>query len=308
MTDRNTDKITKVLKKNRPNISDSTIRTYTSILSTLYRNMGTSEPVKEYFCENSKQVIKYINEHYEKASARKTRMAALISFCSNEDAKNQYREVMNANAVKVQGQYESQEKTENEKDNWINYGDIEKKLEILKERTNSILKLRDANELPMHEIQEVQQYVILSLYVLLEPRRLLDYTMCKYKNYDTDTDNYIDMKNKKIVFNVYKTAKKYGKQELDLPDRLTSIFKKWFEILDGRSDYLLVDRNFDALSVSQLQQRLNKIFGGKKISVNIIRHSYLSNKYGDGPSLKSRLETAANMGHSLEMQMEYIKK
>jgi hypothetical protein len=57
----------------------------------------------------------------------------------------------------------------------------------------------------------------------------------------------------------------------------------------------------------QLNKRFQKIFDGKKISVNILRHSFLSEKY-KGYDLKSMIETAHDMGHSVGQALEYIKK
>lgn len=302
--------IEKRLKKNRPNIRDATRRTYVSLLATIYRNMANEEDdIESFFCDNYDEVIEYVKENYPKATAIKTRMAALVSLCGDEEenAVKKYRESMTENSLKDRKMIETQEKTETQAENWVSYDEIKEKLELLRNRTNAILKL-NKNEYTMQEMQQVQEYVILSLYVLIPPRRLMDYIMMKYVDYDEEKDNYVDFKNKKLVFNVYKTAWKYKNQKEDLPDRLEKILKKWIKIIDGRSEYLLFDRNFDKLSQSQLQQRLNKIFGNKKVSVNIIRHSYLSNKYGSGPSLEERRRDAEAMGHSLEEQLEYIKK
>jgi hypothetical protein len=70
---------------------------------------------------------------------------------------------------------------------------------------------------------------------------------------------------------------------------------------------LLNDSNWKPLSQVTFTQRLNKIFG-KNVSVNILRHSYLSQRFADGKiSLKELSQTAKNMGHSLEQSLEYVK-
>jgi len=45
-----------------------------------------------------------------------------------------------------------------------------------------------------------------------------------------------------------------------------------------------------------------------KVSVNALRHSFLSNKYKNMPNLKEMLNTADDMGHSLMQAFEYVKK
>jgi hypothetical protein len=56
-----------------------------------------------------------------------------------------------------------------------------------------------------------------------------------------------------------------------------------------------------------MTQRLNSIFG-KKASINILRHSFITSKYKDMPSLEDLQEEATAMGHSLKEHLEYIKK
>jgi hypothetical protein len=40
----------------------------------------------------------------------------------------------------------------------------------------------------------------------------------------------------------------------------------------------------------------------------MLRHIYLSNKYKDVPALKEMKATAANMGHSIEEALKYVKQ
>jgi len=56
------------------------------------------------------------------------------------------------------------------------------------------------------------------------------------------------------------------------------------------------------LTSVKLNQRLNKIFGGKKISVNALRHTFLTEKYQDLP------DDLQEMGSSVSMATTYIKK
>ena len=60
--------------------------------------------------------------------------------------------------------------------------------------------------------------------------------------------------------------------------------------------------NRKSLYLLRLNQRLNKIFDGKKISVNQLRHTFLTEKYGDIG------EDMEDMGSSINMATTYIKK
>jgi hypothetical protein len=53
---------------------------------------------------------------------------------------------------------------------------------------------------------------------------------------------------------------------------------------------------------------LNKIFDGKSISVDMLRHIYLSDLYKNVPSIRDMEKTAQDMAHSLETAMTYVKR
>ena len=156
------------------------------------------------------------------------------------------------------------------------------------------------------DLQEIQNYIILSLLggVYVPPRRSKDYTNFKIKNVDKEKDNYID-KNE-FVFNAYKTAKTYGQQRLEIPKELKTVLNKWIKV--NPTDYLLFDSSLNALSNVKLNQRLNKLFG-KKVGVNQMRKTFLSDKYGDLITTKNELaKDMKDMGSSTLQENIYIKK
>ena len=153
------------------------------------------------------------------------------------------------------------------------------------------------------DLQQIQNYVIVALFVLIPPRRSLDYT--NFTNRIDPALNYLDKKT--LVFNSYKTAKTYGQQIVECPPGLLKILKKW--ISSNKTDWLLFDSNGGKLTPVKLNQRLNKIFGGRKISVNSLRHSYLSGKYIDTIKVNEDLQKdMTEMGSSLKQSTTYIKK
>ena len=73
-----------------------------------------------------------------------------------------------------------------------------------------------------------------------------------------------------MVFNSFKTAKNYSEQKASIPIELKKISTKWINI--NPTDYLFFDTFFQPLSSVKLNQRLNKLFDNKRISVNASRH------------------------------------
>ena len=138
----------------------------------------------------------------------------------------------------------------------------------------------------------------------LAPRRSLDFCEMKVRNFDPKTDNYY--KGGKFVFNRYKTAKDYGEQVIDVKEKapeFNAILSKW--VKSNLTDYLLFSSNQQKLTSPQVTQTLNKLFG-KNTSTDLLRHIYLTNKYGKLQA--EMMEDSHDMAHSSATQALYIKK
>jgi len=150
-------------------------------------------------------------------------------------------------------------------------------------------------------LDAIQDYIIACLYTMIPPRRLLDYTEFKIRDIDSEKDNY--MSGDKFVFNVYKTAKKYQRQEVSIPKSLRMLIQKWTSLHDH--DYLLFDtKTGNKLSSPVLNKKLNDIFG---VSVNLLRSIYISDKI-DMPKMKEIQQMASDMGTSSNMSINHYKK
>jgi hypothetical protein len=112
--------------------------------------------------------------------------------------------------------------------------------------------------------------LLLSLYTDIYPRRNMDYMLMKitddYENEPQRDDyNWYDKKNKKFIFNKYKTSKTYGKQEIDISKNkvLLSNLKMYLKHRRDNDNWLLVkwcEQHFK--QDNDITSELNKIFGG----------------------------------------------
>jgi len=190
--------------------------------------------------------------------------------------------------------------TENENNNWISMDDIK---EIYKELTLKKDKSLNDN----------RNYLILSLYHLIPPRRNKDYQLLKitskYNNDLSNEFNYLDIKKKKFIFNNYKTAKKYNTQETEINEELFQIINSYIKIMKLKEgDFLLNDlkTNEPFKHTNAITILLNRIFK-KKIGASMLRKLYLTHKYGEqAQELKEDMKA---MGSSVDVaNNNYIKK
>jgi hypothetical protein len=289
--------LTDYIKSKRDTLSASSLKTYTSILKSLYSKVFDDEKINMKKFDETDKIISYLKDL--EPNKRKTILSALV-VVTNKPA---YRDLMMEDIHQYKTEINKQEKTDEQKENWVDGDELNKTFDLYKKESDLLYK---KTNLKAGDLQEIQNYIILCLLSgkFIIPRRSMDYVNLKIKgDIDKDKDNYID-KNK-FVFNSYKTAKTYGKQEIIIPKPLQTILKKWISI--NPNDYLLFDTNNNKLTNVKLNQRLNKIFG-KKASVNAMRHTYLTDKYK--PLMEAQKEMSKDlkeMGSSQAQASTYVK-
>jgi len=285
------------IKENKPNISESSVKTYNSILTNLYQHVYGDDDYNMKGFNDTESILTFLKDI--EPSRRKTILAALVVLTDNK----KYRESMLADIESAQIKNHQQEKTQKQKENFIDGYLISKIYQNLKKRANNLYKKGD---LSYHEMQEIQNYIIMTLYCgqYIPPRRARDYTEFKIKNINKNDDNYID--GNELVFNKYKTAKTYSQQRLELPKKLKYILNKWIKI--NPTEYLLFDIHQNKLSNVTLNQRIEKIVG-TKMGVNGFRHVYMSNKYQSSIQNDEDMKNDFKaMGSSIHQKDVYIQK
>jgi hypothetical protein len=114
--------------------------------------------------------------------------------------------------------------------------------------------------------------------------------------------NYLIVSGKiprQFIFNVYKTSKTYGQQQVNIPSQLGTMIKYYLSRVGDKSKeykFLPIDKD------NAITRLLNKVFG-KNVGSSMLRHIYLSHKY----NVDDMNEDAKNMGHSTTEQRAYMK-
>lgn len=159
--------------------------------------------------------------------------------------------------------------------------------------------------------ERYKTFVLLSMYMYIPVRRLMDYeymhVVSEYR-WDMEKDkNYYDTTSKKFYFNIYKTRKYYNQQVVETTEEHGRILREYIsenKIGDKESLFGLSKRSMINKMTNLFMKHL-----GKGISVNIMRHAYIS--YLDEHSEMisgGNADLAKLMGHSVSMQKNYVKK
>jgi hypothetical protein len=288
-----------LILENRPHLSEGSVKTYVNCLKNLFSSVFPKTDFNhKLFFADYKKVLEYLNN--VKYNVRKTILSALVVISKGEKDKvvEAYRNQMLEDAEKYNTLEKQNKMSDSMKDNWISWDEV---LSILNKLKNQVYWIFKEDKPTKEQLLDLQKYVILMCYTQIPPRRSQDFILMKVKNYDEKKDNYY--RKGTFHFNNYKTAKFYGLQTVKVPKSLELLLTKWIK-MNPKSEYLFFDYYDKALTASQMSKILNSIFK-KNISVNILRHSYITAKAG--PEIKKLEEIAEDMGHSTNEQKLYVK-
>jgi len=287
------DEVAKHIKEQRPKLSESSVKTYSNILRNLYRDLWKTEFHYKPLIKEQEVVLDHLKN--VKFSIRKTILSALVCI-SDGVVQNKYRKLMIEDASRYNALQRENKMTDIQKENWVKWKEILETLDKLKTKYYYIFKEKKVSP---EDRLNLQKYIILSCYTSIPPRRSQDFCLMKMKDY-TEKDNYYSKG--KFYFKIYKTAKFSGEQVEKVPKSLEILLRKWNTLHD--SPYLFTDYYNQPLTSSGMTKILNSVFD-KNISVNQLRHIYITEKMG--PMIEELKNTAEAMGHSVNQQKLYVK-
>jgi hypothetical protein len=114
-----------------------------------------------------------------------------------------------------------------------------------------------------------------------------------------------------IILNDYKTNKKYGSNEIEVPKDLEKIFKMFIRATGRKVGDILfrssLDKPLSRNGISQLLLKTSKKYLGKSVSTTIMRKSVASDMFLQKNEDQEKM--AKIMGHSVHVQNQtYVKK
>lgn len=297
-------------------LSESSIKLYMRNL----RKLNDGEPIKNFkFLSNVENIMKKIQPL--KDNTKKGYLISIVSvlncFLTTKASTvlcNKYYTLMKEIQATIK-QTPSDAMSKQQSENWLDWSLIVKKWEDLKAEAVEIGKKKEIN---LTQYNTMLSFVILSLYVLIPPRRNLDWAVMRIKKNVVDTDdkktNYLDWDEQKFIFNVYKTASTYHQEKIDIPVELKACIEQYLKFhpnlkkgkitKDTDVMFLIYQDEKDLTSINAITRILNKVFD-KKIGSSMLRHIFLTHKFGKDKEEREKI--AKEMGHSVATQGEYIK-
>ena len=289
--------------------SNSTKATYTKISKKYASDDYSFDDPKVFFNQIKKE--KTENGTVRKYTTLKTIMYAMRWKFNNDENKvlyDKYDQFI-TDVVKplLTKEYENTKKTKYDdmpsKDDYAKklneYLDDIKKKEI---ETKDIKTVVERNKHVVNIRAMKKYFVIGSLYVLMKPRRILDYSSMKLaktlKNTSDTKSNYFICSTNTFVFNKYKTAGKYGQDKVKSPTQMTKLLKEFIKINS------IMDGNDLFASPKTIERALIDIFGQ---SVNFLRHAQVNEDF-KGVPIQDIVQSAREMGHSVGTHVGYLTK
>lgn len=302
-------------------LSVKSLKAYSSTLLNLYHQVfGTTDDFDFNNFNDHKTILNYLKDTPH--STRKTKMATLLNIATDKKAIQAYKKIMAIDFDKYNQEQNQNKATAEQKAVNLTQEQIHELGATLKNTfDNEMIELtrkKDPKKYGAYTKIELLKHI---LYMLtsgehIPPRRLLDWVELKVdkidkrgKKHEKANYNIYDPKSGQFVINVYKLSGAMGTQYIQATEEMTKDINKYIK-LNGlkNGDYLISDKDGEPITVSNFNKRLGAIYG-KHRSVNMLRHSYITEKYEDLPSIESMTETAEAMGQKrIETHLRYIKK
>lgn len=222
---------------------------------------------------------------------------------------------------------EKNEMTENEEKNWIDYLD-------LTEKFNQFYEYKFEEELEKNGLNDydkyrwVRDFMLFALYIELPPTRIGNYQFMKIREQKKRKATSLDKKfnylmvngdgSYQLIFNQYKTSKYLGQitHTIKSDCRIGKIIDMYLpirEIFAGKTKTeLLLNKDRREMTQSNITDTLKYIsrkIVGKDLSVNLLRHIYITYYFQQPNSIQDKKRIANFMGQTYDAtQMEKYNK
>lgn len=313
------DMINKNAREEGREISDTTAKTQVNRVSTLYKAMtGNTFDCNDYsWVKDTDKVLKFIQDNpkwdskdRKKQNTRNAHRTALASVLRDVEGYSKQQEIYSRAATDVFNKEISPSMGEG-------------KLSTTQQKNYlPFEKLLNARS---HYKPGTQGNALISIYTDTPPRRSLDYQVMKVikKKNKSVTQKYVEsLKNQKdfnfvildnknrpmeFIFNNFKTVRSIGSQVVPIPVELSKTLQRYIATAQINNGDLLFEssRGKPYSNFGELVKKTFKAATGKNITVNLIRHAYITYYLGRKRTVNERKRLAKLMGHDVNTQSLY---
>jgi ribosomal protein S18 len=297
-------------KESKPKVrvTEKSVAQYLTRTKRVYKLMHEGKPMEGIeWLKDVDGIMKFVLEggHWKTKNSQATIVNSITSFLRNsKDLPKDMEEV-----YKKYSSYNSTLANNNQK--------TKKENRMNGKESNVMIKWDEILE-KMKDIKSLEDRALVSVYTLIPPRRVDDFRLMKVfvkkkgRIVPEDDHNYLVLNTKRVpqelVFNKYKTSKHYYQQVIKIPNELKEILKNYSDKGKVVGSCLFSQANGKCLSQPGFTSKVRNTFKkycGKPLTVNSLRHSFISSLDQNKMSIADREEIARKMGHSVNEQMQY---
>jgi len=278
-------------------LAENTLKQYNSIVNKI--------DIDNLDLSHFENIEKVVNSETKNINSRRVHFCAVLWYIRTNNINvdtERISDKIKKLSLESQKEQEKNKLSENQKKSYLSWSKIlEVKKKVKKE-------LEDTN---FKSNPKYKFYIVLCLYSELPPRRLEFGNMKMYNRKPiykkiNEKENYLIIGEKAgyLLFNNYKTSKSYHTQKINLPSNLFKTLKKYVEhnrMTEGE-ELFSSSNNLGRHITKQMENYTNV-----PVTVNTLRHSYITNLVTNKMSVKKRKSIAQKMAHSVDLQLLYSK-
>lgn len=274
-------------------LSETTLKTYSGCVKRLNDVFDDED-----YLTDPKLVIDYLKQHYPNLSSNKTYLSALLWYVKDKSksAYGVYKGEIDKLRPQVALKETNQTLTKTQEENYIKWS-------ILKNAGKNAIKMYDERKISLADA------LVCVLYTEQVPVRADYINMLFIRDIRKATDkntNYclLRKRNPVFIFQEYKTASKYGRVVVKIkPVVYRLLVERYNQVIDiSAVDGVIIDIrkvfNDDQPSFSRRVKTSFEKVVDKPVSINILRHSFLTDFLSKNPSLHEKQKIATLMMNS----------
>ena len=316
------EEITEKLKKNKPEITESSVKAYALNLRKLHQRLhGTKDFTEIDWLQDHEAVMKNLEANCGSYLTCRNYLNAVIVALLNQpqfeaslQVYQQRRDELNSKYTQIQ---QTKQPTERQSQNWVSVAEIQELIEELSAEVK-IITAGPQTQLTHRDLQTVQDRFMITFWLHYPVRNDLQHTRIIARRAfnalpqeQKDGHNFVILGNP-LEFSVgsYKTRKRYGVKKIKVDNKeVVKALRDWMKV-SPNPEYVLVNvKNGEPMSSLQITQNLTRVFKArfdKSVGTTLLRHIVLTEKFGK--QLKEMEQMADVMGHDVSTaQSVYIK-